>query len=88
MSNETARKTVDRIVELKPASPVKLEFHGGEPTSNSDLIVSTVDYANRFSQNGKPLFSYSIQSNGVFIPELLIDLFKREIFDGNKFGWP
>jgi uncharacterized protein len=81
MSKETAIKTIDRIVDLKPLTSVRLEFHGGEPTLNSNLIYSTVEYAKKFYQsNGFPLFTYSIQSNGVFFQESLVDLFKRENF--------
>jgi len=80
MSFETARRVIDRVVESEPGGPVKLEFHGGEPTLRPDFIGDVVAYANRFRKGDLPLFRFSIQTNGVSISPSLADLFRENKF--------
>lgn len=81
MPIQVAIKGIKRVVETEPTHPIKIEFHGGEPTLNLDLIFSATEYASRFYQeNGKPLFNYGIQSNGLFFPKELLRLLKEKRF--------
>lgn len=79
MSLGTAQKTIERIAEFG-SSPMKLEFHGGEPTLRPDFIYEVIKYGNKFRLNDIPLLKYSIQTNGVNISGYLMDIFRENTF--------
>jgi uncharacterized protein len=82
MSPETGKKVIDRVVEFNPSIQIGIEFHGGEPTMNLDLISSVLEYGDRFSlKNGRKMFRYTVQSNGINFTEDFFDLLKRRDFN-------
>ena len=55
-----------------------IQFFGGEPTLKEDLIYQTVDYFERMVQSGeiKTMPVFGIVTNGVYMPDKLVDYFK------------
>ena len=59
-----------------------IQFFGGEPTLKEDLIYQTVDYFERMVQSGeiKTMPVFGIVTNGVYMPDKLVDYFKKYSF--------
>ena len=52
MDEETARKTVDFIFQT-PSKQVKIEFQGGEPLLNFDIVKYVIGYAEKLNKEKK-----------------------------------
>jgi uncharacterized protein len=62
MDVETAKKTVDFIFQT-PAPSITIEFQGGEPLLNWEVLKETVLYAKKLNQKFKKKVSFSIVTN-------------------------
>lgn len=68
MTVETAQKTVDFIFQT-PSPDITIEFQGGEPLVNWEVLKFTVDYAlERHKKRGGNLF-ITLVSNGTFLDD-------------------
>ncbi|XRO74906.1 radical SAM protein [Methanocaldococcus sp. 28A] len=72
MDFETAKNAVDYI--LKIDDKVKIQFTGGEPLLNFDLIEKIINYCNENYFN--KYISYAIQTNGTLLNEEIIKKIK------------
>lgn len=80
MKAETARRIVDCIF-VSPSPHIKIEFQGGEPLLNWDVIVTTVDYAEELNQEiGKDL-SFVICTNLTALTDEHLDYIKDHKID-------
>ena len=59
MDELTARNTVD-IIFLSPSPSIKIEFQGGEPTLNFDILEFIVLYAEKLNQKYKKELSFVV----------------------------
>jgi His-Xaa-Ser system radical SAM maturase HxsB len=66
MSLETAQKVVDTIFE-SPSKNITIEFQGGEPLVNWDVVKFTVDYAQKKNKLRKKKLLFSFVSNLTFL---------------------
>jgi MoaA/NifB/PqqE/SkfB family radical SAM enzyme len=72
MSPETARKGADLLM-THPSPRVRLDFGGGEPLLNFDVVRETADHAARRARAlGKDLRFYMV-TNGVLLDDALLD---------------
>lgn len=62
MSKETAQKVVDTILQ-SPSSAIKIEFQGGEPTLNWDIVRFIVEYAESVNRRVGKRLSFVICTN-------------------------
>ncbi len=72
MSTETMRATLDRVFE-SPASGISLEFQGGEPLANFDVIKQAIEYAES-RKDGRSV-RYSIVSNLSLATDEMLEFF-------------
>lgn len=91
MTFETGKKAIDFLLEKSlDRKNLELDFFGGEPLMNFDVVKQIVEYArSREAEYGKK-FRFTITTNGVLLDDDKIDFIKREMsnvvlsIDGRK----
>ena len=91
MSLETGKKAMDFLIEKSGDRKfLEVDFFGGEPTLNFDVVKQIVEYArSREAESGKK-FRFTITTNGVLLTDDMIDFINREMnnvvlsIDGRK----
>ena len=91
MSEETARKAIDFLIERSVGRRnLEVDFFGGEPLMNFDVVKKTVEYARgKEAEYGKN-FRFTITTNGLLLDDDKIDFINREMhncvlsIDGRK----
>ncbi len=79
MSFETAKKAIDFLVEKsKGRRNLEVDFFGGEPLMNFDVVKETVNYAKSIQEENNKNFRFTITTNG-----LLLDDKKMEFINEN-----
>jgi len=77
MDEETARKTVDFIFQ-SPSENINIEFQGGEPTLNYDIIKFVVNYAKEKNRSAGKNLGFSLVTNLVAVDDEMISFFLQE----------
>ena len=68
MSLEVAKKAVDFLIENSGNRKIlEMDFFGGEPLLNFDVIKSTVEYANKRAKEKGKTFLFTTTTNGVLL---------------------
>lgn len=82
MSFEVAKKAIDLIVG-KSASRKNLEvdFFGGEPLLNFDVVKKTVEYARNLEKQYNKNFRFTITTNATLLTDEIIEFFNREMYN-------
>ncbi|MCI6889579.1 MAG: thioether cross-link-forming SCIFF peptide maturase [Ruminococcus sp.] len=88
---ETGKKAIDFLLEKSlDRKNLELDFFGGEPLMNFDVVKQIVEYArSREAEYGKK-FRFTITTNGVLLDDDKIDFINREMsnvvlsIDGRK----
>src|SRR3989338_4110562 len=62
MDKNTAKKTVDFIFQ-SPSKAITIEFQGGEPLLNFEIIKFVVDYANKLNKKHKKNLLFTVVTN-------------------------
>ena len=91
MSLEVGKRALDFLIENSPGrTNLEVDFFGGEPLMNFDMIKELVAYARvREKQCGKN-FRFTLTTNGVLVDDDVIDFANREMsnvvlsLDGRK----
>jgi uncharacterized protein len=89
MSEETAKKTVDFIFQ-SPSKGITIEFQGGEPLINFDIIRHIVLYAKEKNEKHQKDLKFSLVSNLTLMNEETADFLVKEnvgictSLDGNE----
>lgn len=91
MPFETAKEAIDFLIE-KSATRHNLEvdFFGGEPLMNFDVVKKTVEYARSIEEKYNKNFRFTITTNGLLLTDDKIDFINREMsnvvlsLDGRK----
>jgi len=68
MNEETARKVVDRIFETTSPS-INIEFQGGEPLANWDVVRFIIDYAKKKNETAGKELAFSLVTNLTLMDE-------------------
>lgn len=76
MSWETARKTIDLIFQ-SPSDDIKIEYQGGEPLLNWDIVKESILYAKFVNKIAKKDLSFVICTNLMQISKEQIDFIKN-----------
>ena len=90
MDKETARKVVDTIFE-SPSPHITIEFQGGEPLLNWDVVVYIIQYASKINRKLKRSLSFVLVSNLTLMTKEMLRLLLRKgvsvctSLDGPKF---
>jgi uncharacterized protein len=77
MTRKTAAKVVETIFQT-PSHEIKIEFQGGEPTLNWDVLTFIVNYAERINKKyAKKNLSFVVCTNLISINHEMIKFFKK-----------
>jgi His-Xaa-Ser system radical SAM maturase HxsB len=75
MSRETATRALD-LVFRSPAKEIKIEFQGGEPLLNVELIQFIIEEAQRRNVSGEKEIEFVVTSNLAFLTNDILHLMK------------
>ena len=91
MSLETAKKAIDFIIANSGTRHnLEVDFFGGEPLMNFDVVKQTVEYARSIEKQHNKNFRFTITTNGLLLDDDKIDFINREMnnvvlsLDGRK----
>lgn len=91
MSEEVAKRAMDFLIENSGSrTNLEVDFFGGEPLMNFDVVKKTVEYARKREKETEKNFRFTLTTNGVLIDDDVIDFANREMsnvvlsLDGRK----
>ncbi len=91
MSYEVGKRALDFLVENSGSRRnLEVDFFGGEPLLNFDVVKQLVAYARSIEQDAKKNFRFTLTTNGMLIDDDVIDFANREMhnvvlsLDGRK----
>ncbi len=91
MSLETAKKAIDFVaMQSKDRQNIEVDFFGGEPTLNFDVVKETVLYARSLEKKLNKNFRFTLTTNGVLFNDDMIEFANKEMsnvvlsLDGRK----
>lgn len=91
MDFETGKKAIDFLLEQSVGREnLELDFFGGEPLMNFDVVKQVVEYARSKEAEYNKKFRFTITTNGVLLDDDKIDFINREManvvlsIDGRK----
>ena len=91
MSLETGKKAIDFLIERSGDRKfLELDFFGGEPTLNFDVVKKIVEYGRSREAEANKKFRFTITTNGVLLNDDMIEFVNKEMnnvvlsIDGRK----
>ncbi len=79
MSLETGKRALDFLIEnSKGRTNLEVDFFGGEPLMNFDMIKDLVAYAREREKEAGKNFRFTLTTNGVLVDDDVIDFANRE----------
>ncbi len=79
MNIETAKRAIDFLVENSGSRRnLEVDFFGGEPLLNFDVVKETVSYARSIEQAAGKNFRFTLTTNGMGITDEVIDFANKE----------
>ncbi len=76
MTKETAKRTVD-IIFKSPSPIIKIEFQGGEPLLNMDIVKYIVEYAKKLNLQHRKYLEFVVCTNLSLITSNILKYFKK-----------
>ena len=91
MTFDTGKKAIDFLIEKSlDRETLELDFFGGEPLMNFDVVKQIVEYARSREKECGKKFRFTITTNGMFLTDDKIDFINKEMsnvvlsIDGRK----
>ncbi|MCQ2524242.1 MAG: thioether cross-link-forming SCIFF peptide maturase [Lachnospiraceae bacterium] len=91
MSFEVGKRALDFLVENSGSRRnLEVDFFGGEPLMNFDVVKKLVEYARSIEKDAKKNFRFTLTTNGVLIDDDVIEFANKEMsnvvlsLDGRK----
>lgn len=91
MSLETGKKALDFLIEKSGDRKfLEVDFFGGEPTLNFDVVKQLVEYGRSREAEANKKFRFTITTNGVLLNDDMIEFINKEMnnvvlsIDGRK----
>jgi uncharacterized protein len=91
MTFNVAKKAIDFLINNSGTRiNLEVDFFGGEPTINFDVIKKTVKYARSIEKQKKKNFRFTVTTNAYHLNDEMIDFFNKEMknivisMDGRK----
>lgn len=82
MSFDTAKKTIDFLIKNSGSiRNLEVDFFGGEPLLNFDVVKQTVEYARSLENKYNKNFRFTITTNGLLLDDDKIDFINKEMYD-------
>lgn len=80
MSAEVAKAAIDFLIERSQGRRnLELDFFGGEPLMNFDVVKETVEYARGLEKEHGKVFRFTMTTNGVLLNDEITDFLNREM---------
>jgi len=80
MPLETGKRAIDFLVKNSGARKnLDVDFFGGEPLLNWDVVRAIVEYARKLEQGSGKNFRFTLTTNGLLIDDDVIDFANREM---------
>lgn len=78
MDKETALRAVDIMVESSlEDDELTVDFYGGEPLLNFELLRNTIDYCRKIDEKTKKSFTYKVTTNGTLLTREMTEYFNE-----------
>lgn len=91
MSEEVGKRAIDYLLKYsKGRRNLEVDFFGGEPTMNFDVVKAITEYARSKEQEHDKVFRFTLTTNGLLLDDDKIDFINREMsnvvlsIDGRK----
>ena len=91
MTLDTAKKAIDFLIDKSEGRRnLEVDFFGGEPLMNFNVIRDTIEYARSIEKKYDKNFRFTITTNGLLLDDEKIDFINREMdnvvlsLDGRK----
>ncbi len=91
MSFETGKRAFDFLIENSGTRRnLEVDFFGGEPLMNFDVVKQLVEYARKIEKEHNKNFRFTLTTNGVLLDDDVIDYLNKEMcnvvlsLDGRK----
>ncbi len=82
MPAEVGKKAVDFLIEHSGARRnLEVDFFGGEPLMNFDVVKQIVEYARSLEKEHNKLFRFTITTNGLLLDDDKIDYINKEMYN-------
>lgn len=82
MPPETAKKAIDFLIQKSGnIRNLELDFFGGEPLLNWNVVTETVKYARSLEKKYNKNFRFTLTTNGMLLNDEKIDFINKEIYD-------
>ena len=76
MNESTARKIVD-LIFMTPAPAIKIEFQGGEPLLNLEIVKYVIDYAEQCNSKKRKKLEFVICTNLTLITDEILEYLRN-----------
>ncbi|MFR4764057.1 MAG: radical SAM protein, partial [Anaerococcus obesiensis] len=91
MTDDVAKKSIDFLLENSGSHyNLDIDFFGGEPLLNWDLVKNTVDYARSKEKEFNKHFNFTLTTNGMLLDDEKIEYLNKNMknvvlsLDGRK----
>ncbi len=82
MSFDVARAAIDFLIEKSGNRRfLEVDFFGGEPLLNIDVVKKTVAYARSVEAANNKKFKFTVTTNALLLNDELIDFFNKEMYN-------
>lgn len=82
MDFETAKRAIDFLIEKSyDRKFLEVDFFGGEPSMNFDVVMKTVEYARSREKECDKVFRFTTTTNGMHLTDDMIDFINREMYN-------
>ena len=82
MDFETAKRAIDFLIEKSYGRKfLEVDFFGGEPSMNFDVVMKTVEYAGSREKECDKVFRFTTTTNGMHLTDDMIDFINREMYN-------
>ncbi|MBQ1432282.1 MAG: thioether cross-link-forming SCIFF peptide maturase [Ruminococcus sp.] len=82
MSLDTAKKAIDMLIEKSYGRKfLEVDFFGGEPSLNFDVVIKTVEYARSKEKEFDKVFRFTTTTNGMHLTDEMIDFINKEMYN-------
>lgn len=80
MPFETAKAAIDFVIESsKGRRNIDVDFFGGEPLMNFDVVKQTVEYARSIEKQHNKVFHFTLTTNGVLLNDEITEYINKEM---------
>ncbi len=79
MSLETGKRAIDFLIENSgDRTNLEVDFFGGEPLMNFDVVKGIVDYARSIEKKHNKNFRFTLTTNGILVDDEVIEFANKE----------